>query len=225
MKKFGPSLKEIRLKDRKEWIPGLDQESRTSSVPDSKMPVFRLLDEEVQQISAYLWQNALDGELVQHPRRQRRDRGQGAVRDARLPGLPFDRRGRQTRIGGNFAANLSRVGEKMNYDYMVRWIHDPSEVTPDPDVPDEMRPRPIMPSLRLTTRESRDIAAYLSEQRTDAEYPDSVLHGRPGQWRPPGEAAIRHYGCAGCHEISGLEEEGPHRHRSHFRRQQAAGSA
>ena len=28
-----------------------------------------------------------------------------------------------------FAANLSRVGEKDNYDYLVRWIHNPRERT------------------------------------------------------------------------------------------------
>ncbi len=28
-------------------------------------------------------------------------------------------------VGGDFAANLSRVGEKDNYDYLVRWILNP----------------------------------------------------------------------------------------------------
>ena len=32
-------------------------------------------------------------------------------------------------IGGTFAANLSRVGEKDNYDYLVRWVHNPRERT------------------------------------------------------------------------------------------------
>ena len=30
-------------------------------------------------------------------------------------------------IGGDFAANLSRVGEKANYDYIVRWVHNPRQ--------------------------------------------------------------------------------------------------
>ena len=204
VKKFGPSLKEIRLKDRKEWIPGWIKNPHEFR-PGSKMPVFRLLDEEVQQISAYLWQNALDGELVQHPRGNVA-RGQELFETRGCLGCHSIGEG-DSRIGGTFAANLSRVGEKMNYDYMVRWIHDPSEVTPDPDVPDEMRPRPIMPSLRLTVRESRDIAAYLSEQRTDAEYPDASFMDDP-DLAAAGLAVIRHYGCAGCHEISGLEGEG-----------------
>ena len=204
VKKFGPSLKEIKVKDRKEWIPGWIKNPHEFR-PGSKMPVFRLLDEEVQQISAYLWQNALDGELLQHPRGNA-ERGQELFETRGCLGCHSIGEG-ASRMGGDFAANLSRVGEKMNYDYMVRWIHDPSEMTPDPDVPDEMRPRPVMPSLRLTVRESRDIATYLSQQSTGAEYPDASFMDDPDM-AEAGLAAIRHYGCAGCHEIAGLEEEG-----------------
>ena len=31
------------------------------------------------------------------------------------------------KIGGTFAANLQKVGEKANFDYIVRWIHNPRE--------------------------------------------------------------------------------------------------
>ena len=204
VKKFGPSLKEIKLKDVKEWIPEWIKNPHEFR-PGSKMPVFRLLDEEVRQISAYLWQNALDGELVQHPPGDS-ERGQELFETRGCLGCHSIGEG-ASRMGGEFAANLSRVGEKMNYDYMVRWIHDPAEVTPDPDVPDAMRPRPVMPSLRLTPQESRDIATYLSEQRTDAAYADASFMDDP-ELAAEGLAAVRHYGCAGCHEISGLEEEG-----------------
>ena len=204
VKKFGPSLKEIKLKDRKEWIPAWVQNPHEFR-PGSKMPVFRLEDEEVRQISAYLWQNALDGELVQHPQGNA-ERGRELFETRGCLGCHSIGEGAD-RMGGSFAANLSRVGEKMNYDYMVRWVHDPSEVTPDPSVPDELRPRPVMPSLRLTVQESRDIATYLSGQRTDTAYPDADFMDDP-ELAAAGEDAIRHYGCAGCHEISGLENEG-----------------
>ena len=204
VKKFGPSLKEIKLKDVKEWLPVWIKNPHEFR-PGSKMPVFRLLDEEVQQMSAYIWQNALDGELVQHPRGNS-ERGKELFETRGCLGCHSIGEG-DAQIGGAFAANLSRVGDKMNYDYMVRWIHDPSEVTPDPNVPDALRPRPIMPSLRLTIGESRDIATYLSEQGTGEEFPAADYMDDPAM-AEAGLAAIRHYGCAGCHEISGLEEEG-----------------
>ena len=204
VKKFGPSLKEIKLKDVKEWIPAWIKNPHEFR-PGSKMPVFRLLDEEVQQISAYLWQNALDGNLVQHPQGNS-ERGKELFETRGCMGCHAIGEGSEA-IGGDFAANLSRVGDKMNYHYMVRWIHDPAEVTPDPDVPDALRPRPIMPNLRLTIGEARDIATYLSGQGTGEEFPAADFMDDPDM-AAAGLDAIRHYGCAGCHEISGLEEEG-----------------
>ncbi len=204
VKKFGPSLKEIKAKDRKEWIPVWLRNPHEFR-PGSKMPVFRLQEDEVQKISAYLWQNALDGNLV--PQSQGNStRGQELFETRGCLGCHSIGVGDQL-LGGEFAANLSRVGEKMNYDYMVRWIQDPTEVTPDPNVPDEMRPRPIMPSLRLTMQESQDIASYLQQQRTDAIYEEATFMDDP-EMATQGAELIRAYGCGGCHEVSGMENEG-----------------
>ena len=205
VKKFGPSLREMRVKLRKEWVP-VWLSNPHDFRPGSKMPVFRLLDEEVKSISAYLWQNAIDGDLRSHPLGN-------AARGKEL----FETRGclgchsigeGEDRMGGTFAANLTRIGEKTNYNYLVRWIHDPSELTPDPDAPeDEVRLRPIMPNLRLSVAETRDIATYLMLQKTDTEYAEADYMDDPAT-AAEGLASLRHYGCAGCHEIAGLETEG-----------------
>ena len=205
VKKFGPSLREIRVKLRKEWIPVWLRNPHEFR-PGSKMPVFRLSDEEIRAMSAYLWQNAIAGELASHPRGNAA-RGKELFETRGCLGCHSIGQG-EDRMGGTFAANLSRVGEKTNYDYLVRWIHDPSEVTPDPDAPDdETRLRPIMPNLRLSLAETRDIAAYLMEQNTDAEYAAVDYMDDPAL-AEKGLASLRHYGCAGCHEIAGLETEG-----------------
>ncbi len=204
VKKFGPSLKEIKIKDRKEWIP-VWLKNPHEFRPGTKMPAFRLLDDEVQKISAYLWQNALDGELEQHPRGNA-ESGKELLETRGCLGCHSIGEG-SDRIGGTFSANLSRVGEKTSYNFLVRWIHDPAEVTPDPNVPDDMRPRPVMPSLRLSAQDTRDIATYLSAQKTDAVYGAADYMDDP-ELAAEGLILIRHYGCAGCHEISGLEAEG-----------------
>lgn len=143
------------------------------------------------------------------------------------------------KLGGTFAANLSRVGEKDNYNYLVRWIHNPRERTlpycpfekkdltaedykrkglpfvydldhstcPNDGhelVVQQMTP---MPSLRLSVEETRDIASYLMTQKhADAAYPAADFLDDP-QLKPKGLFLVRYYGCAGCHEIAGLEEE------------------
>lgn len=64
-----------------------------------------------------------------------------------------------------------------------------------------------MPSLRLSIEEARDIASYLMTRKHDnATYSDAGFMDDPNL-KNIGLAKVRFYGCAGCHEISGLEEE------------------
>ena len=205
VKKFGPSLKEIKVKLRKEWVP-VWLKNPHEFRPGSKMPVFRLEDEDVQAISAYVWQNAIEGELEQHPPGNA-ERGQELFETRGCLGCHSIGTG-EDQIGGNFAANLSRVGEKTSYNFMVRWIHNPREVTPDPNDPGGgIRLTPVMPSLRLSVGETRDIASYLVTQKTGASYADAPFMDS-AEMAEKGEALVRHYGCSGCHEISGMESEG-----------------
>ena len=58
IKKVGPNLKEIRAKLNENWIP-VWLHKPTDFRPTTKMPNFRLEDEQIKDISAYLWQTAL----------------------------------------------------------------------------------------------------------------------------------------------------------------------
>ena len=65
-----------------------------------------------------------------------------------------------------------------------------------------------MPSLRLTDQEARDIVAFLATMRDDR--PREVFNGDIGSQDKiaMGAKVIRQYGCFGCHEIKGMENEG-----------------
>ena len=132
IKKVGPDLKEVRMKIHKEWIPYWMGHTRDFR-PTTKMPQFRLQDDEIQAISAYIWQSAITG-----PELPKQTPG-NAAHGKEL----FEERGCEAchsigeganLVGGDFAANLSRVGEKDNYDYLVRWILNP-----------RTRTRPVFP--------------------------------------------------------------------------------
>jgi len=126
-KKVAPNLKDAKLKLRKEWIPVWLKDPQAFR-PGTKMPSFRLTDEEIRALSAFVWQSALDGPpLASQPKGD-------AVKGKEL----FETRGclachsigeGGSRMGGDFAANLTRLGEKANYDYIVRWVHNPRERT------------------------------------------------------------------------------------------------
>jgi cytochrome c551/c552 len=238
IKKVGPDLKEARMKIHKEWIPYWLKHTHEFR-PTTKMPQFRLQDDEIQAISAYVWQSAITS-----PELPKQAPG-NAAHGKEL----FEARGCEAchsigeganLVGGDFAANLSRVGEKDNYDYLVRWILNPrvrtrpyspyekKDLGPEdyakhglPFVFDQDHSRSpndghelvvqqmtVMPSLRLTIEEARDIASFLLTQKhADATYESAAFMDDP-KLKAQGKALIQHYGCAGCHEISGMEDEG-----------------
>jgi cytochrome c551/c552 len=236
IKKVGPSLKEVRMKMHKEWLPVWLKDPHVWR-PGTKMPTFRLDDGEIRAIAAFIWQSGVTGDLAHQP-----------AGDPEKGKEAFETRGCMAchsmgedsdKQGGTFAANLSRVGEKDNYDYLVRWVHNPRQRTlpycpfekkditeadykraGQPFVFDlehdkcpndghqlivmQMTP---MPSLRLTEAEARDIASYLETRKhADATYANADYLD-DASLKTRGQFLVRFYGCAGCHEISGLEEE------------------
>ncbi len=232
----GPNLKEVRVKVRRDWLPGWIENPHTFR-PTTKMPRFRLEEDQVQAIAAFVWQSGVNGDLE--------DQAQG---DPELGKVLFETRGCMAchaigegddAAGGTFAANLSRVGDKVHYDYLVRWIHNPRErtfpycpvhqrdITPEDyasagkpfgfDLQDNECPLgthilqvqnpTVMPNLRLSWEESRDIATYLKRQAPGTEYAAAAWL-EDSELAPRGRAMVRHFGCAGCHEIATLEEEG-----------------
>jgi mono/diheme cytochrome c family protein len=236
-KRVGPNLKEVRVKLKKEWIPDWIQNPHDFQ-PTTKMPQFRLEEDQVRAISAFIWQSGIEAEL---PRQPSGDPVQGKTLFETRGCMACHSMGEgEEATGGTFAANLSRVGEKANYDYLVRWIHNPKErtlpycpihereITPEDyasqGVPFEfdlehnhcplgdhllqVQQPTVMPSFRLTWEEARDIASYLmTRAHEDAEYVPAPYLDDP-DLREEGRSLVQNFGCAGCHEISGLENEG-----------------
>jgi cytochrome c551/c552 len=236
VKKVGPSLKEVRMKLKKEWIPVWLKDPHGWR-EGTKMPTFRLDDGEIKAISAFIWQSGVTGQVAQQKPGDP-EKGREAFETRGCMACHSMGEGGQKQ-GGTFAANLSREGEKANYDYIVRWVHNPRQRTLPycpyekkdlteedyqrhglPFVADlqhtkcpndghelQVQQMTPMPSLRLTEDEARDISSYLmTRKRSNAAYPDAGFMDDPGL-KDRGLALVRNYGCAGCHEIAGLEEE------------------
>ena len=236
IKKVGPSLKEVRMKMHKEWLPVWLRDPHKWR-PGTKMPTFRLDEDEVHAIAAFIWQSGVTGDLEHQPAG---DPARGKEAFETRGCMACDSMGEDAdKQGGTFAANLSRVGEKDNYDYLVRWIHNPRQRTlpycsfekKDITAEDYKRAgKPFvfdldhskcpndghellvmqmtpMPSLRLTEDEARDIASYLETRKHPDETYASADYLDDPKLKPQGQFLVRYYGCAGCHEIAGLEEE------------------
>ena len=127
MKKVGPNLKDARLKLNKNWIP-VWLKKPTDFRPTTKMPNFRLNDHQIQAISAYIWQAGLTDSLCPSRRPGTLRHGKDLFESRGCLACHSIGEGDQMQ-GGTFAANLSREGEKANFEYLVRWIHNARQRT------------------------------------------------------------------------------------------------
>jgi cytochrome c551/c552 len=206
------------------------------------MPTFRLEDDEIKAISAFLWQSALDVKPATQPQGDAAHGKElfktlGCLGCHSINGPAIDM-GNQV-IGGDFAANLSRVGEKANYDYIVRWVHNPRQrLAPySPTLKRDLIPADykkknlpfvfdddhskspvdgrelliqnmtVMPDFRLSDQDTRDVATFLmSLKRPGVDYQNASFLDDLSL-KADGEKLVRRYGCAGCHEIKGMEDE------------------
>jgi cytochrome c551/c552 len=237
-KKIGPNLKDVRLKLNKNWIP-VWLKKPTDFRPTTKMPNFRLTDHQIQAISAYIWQSAFTDPLPK-PKPGNAAHGKELFESRGCLACHSIGEGDEM-LGGTFAANLTRVGEKANYDYLVRWIHNARERTrpycpyekkdigpedyakknlpykwdlehskcPNDGHELQVQNMTVMPSLRLSPEDAEDIATYLISQKKQepSSYTDAAFMDDPNL-KEEGKKWVRFYGCGGCHEISGMEDEG-----------------
>ena len=238
MKKIGPNLKDIRLKLNKNWIP-VWLKKPTDFRPTTKMPNFRLNDHQIQAISAYIWQSGFTDQIPKH-KPGNAAHGKELFESRGCLACHSMGEGDQMR-GGTFAANLTRVGEKANYDYLVRWIHNARERThpycpyekkdigpedyakknlpykwdlehskcPNDGHELQVQNMTVMPSLRLSPEDAEDIATYLVSQKKQepSSYAEAAFMDDPSL-KEEGKKWVRHFGCSGCHEIAGFEDEG-----------------
>ncbi|HEX5965951.1 MAG TPA: hypothetical protein VFY51_08465, partial [Pyrinomonadaceae bacterium] len=250
-KKVGPNLKDVRVKLRKEWVP-VWLENPQQFRPGTKMPTFwrfaahtegeanmrdKDAGDQIKAISAYLWQDSFTNTLATQPRG---NAGHGKELFETRGCLACHSIGEGTSaVGGHFAANLQRVGEKANFDYIVRWIYNPRDrvapycpiekrdLTPEdyakknlPFVFDtdlhsrcpndgaelQVQNMTVMPNFRLSETDARDIATYLFSLSSPPSYADASFMD-DANLKEKGRLLIKQYGCAGCHEIKGFEEE------------------
>ncbi len=194
---IGPSLKNIKDKAKAGWLTAWIKDPKAFR-PTTRMPDFRLTEEESQAIAAYLWQHA-DGKGLadETPSFDDEQLSQGDFAFEQVGCMACHTYNEEETTKG-FAPHLAGVGEKMNYGFLVEWIMNPKG----------KEPLTRMPGFRLNQDKARLIAGYLIQK---------AVRNVPHQSHPvtawledkeyarAGEGLIKAYGCFGCHEIKGME--------------------
>lgn len=204
--KIGPPLNNLTAKTTPEWIFSWVRNPKEYN-PHTRMPNFEFNEEQAEAITAYLVKIGNESEY-----RTMRTRGTYAGGSVTAGKKLFESVGcqachtlgdtqvvRQTReTSYDIAPELTRVGSKVSPDWLFDWLKNPRHYNA------EAR----MPSLRLTDDEARNLVAFLSAQKDDRPSGVPPLNLSSEERILRGDRLIREYGCAGCHSIKGMENEG-----------------
>jgi mono/diheme cytochrome c family protein len=232
--RVGPNLKDLRVKLLPEFLTDWVRNPRAAHDgfrPDTKMPAFRWHDnpdEEVKDVAAFLWQSAyapsdLPGYSLPAFQAGDAKNGEKLFKEKGCLGCHSMGKGSE-KFGNDYAANLSNLGEKNRPEYVQRWItnprerlaaYDPSREPGKRDVASAEKNDPhlvwtqhtIMPDLRLTEAEARDITTYLTSQKREGVKYEAAPWLEDTTRFERGKKLVLFQGCAGCHEIKGLEDE------------------
>jgi mono/diheme cytochrome c family protein len=203
MPKIGPQLNQLTVKVTPDWLVRWIRNPKDYNL-HTRMPNFKLTDQQAEAASAYLWSVGKQSEY--HPRKGIAAggdpvRGKEVVDKVGCKGchvIGDDTRMRAARgTSYDIAPELTRVGSKIDPDWAFEWVKNPRAVNP------ETR----MPNLRLTDQEAHDVVAYLMTLKDPRELEQKSMNLDSPDLVKKGEKTIREYGCFGCHNIKGMEKE------------------
>jgi mono/diheme cytochrome c family protein len=220
---LGPDLTSIGMKASRQWIYKWLKEPRTVTDSDGnvkvngydsegtppRMPQFRLTEPELQALSAYL--STLRGNAVQpfhvDPRvvaawSKRPDLvAQGEVRFRQMfcstcHSFAVTRAGETKLIGGDIGPELTKVGSKVNPDWLAAWLKDPQSYLPHSK----------MPRYQWTDEDLYKVTQYIAAKLNDSDLLTNVPQlAAPTQTEiQMGRRMFVDKGCASCHVVQGI---------------------
>lgn len=208
--KVGPNLRRVRAKVDPGWMVQWILNPRAFR-PNTRMPHFYFKEDEALAAASYLWaaskKDATEW-LDQHPMPEGYrpedevmvEKGRELARSVGCLGCHGLSEGEfTTRVADkDLVPNLKDIAAKVGPRWTYNWLMNPKSYNPGTR----------MPSLRLSDEEALALTTYLMTLGAKPE-PDAELVARleiPANIAK-GEKLVRKYGCAGCHEIPGMEKE------------------
>jgi mono/diheme cytochrome c family protein len=189
--KVGPDLQRVASKVNPSWLVEWIKEPK-AYWPATKMPNFRLSWEESEAAAAYLLSSSTPYNGPQYPGNGDAEAGKKLVETIGCLGCH-----QINGIGDPFAPDLSRVGGKVNADWLFAWVKNPQEYLP----------HTRMPNLRLSDEQAAHITAYLMTLGAKTERPGFAQKLADNKVVEAGNRVIGRYGCYGCHDIYGMEAQ------------------
>jgi len=195
-----PSLSHIADKSTREWIYAWLKDPQAYAVT-ATMPNFKLSDRDARDISAFLIANStpVPGDTVPATKDQK---AVDPTAGASLYGESFCASCHAVQnaagnvVGGDVGPELTRIGSKVKPEWLRAWLHNPRVYDPET----------AMPHYRFTDQQVALLMAFLGN-KTDSDLLANVhLDAPTPEQIARGKLLVTEYGCASCHEISGLKK-------------------
>jgi len=194
-----PSLSHIADKTTREWIFAWLKDPQAYAT-SATMPNFKLKDEDIRDISAFLIANStsLAGDTTPPIPQKAIDPTAGAS----LYGESFCaschavQNAAGNLVAGNVGPELTRIGSKAKPEWLRAWVRNPRTYDPKTE----------MPHYRFTDQQVATMEGFLlakadsdllANVHLDPATPEQIAHGKN---------LVMEYGCASCHEIAGIRK-------------------
>jgi len=197
-----PSLEHIAAKTTREWIFAWIRNPQAYAVT-ATMPNFQLSDEDARDISAFLvsqstpYVSGADRKMPAVPAQDDTaalQSGSSVYGEAFCASCHAMQNAAGLMVGGNVGPELTRVGSKVNSEWLADWLRNPSAYDADTAMPHyRFEEKDI--GLVMGFLGSKTDPDFLSGVHLGAATPAQVAHGR---------VLINERGCAACHEINGI---------------------
>jgi len=197
-----PPLVHIAEKTTREWIFAWIKNPQAYAA-SATMPNFQLNDQDAADISAFLIAQSTSSttakDSVKHTASAPAN-ADAATQAATLYGSSFCSSCHAVQneagnlVGGNFGPELTRVGSKVNPEWLQRWLQNPHGYEPGTRMPHyrfDDRQIALLFSFLLGKKDP-DFLANVHLPASDA---NSIAHGK---------RLVTESGCAACHQINGV---------------------
>jgi len=191
--KVGPRLQRVASKVDPSWLYRWVKKPK-DYLPKTRMPEFKFSEKDAMAVTAYLLASSEESyDLPNKFESGNPDKGKKLFESVGCQAC-HELNGK----GETFGPDLSRIGEKVNADWLVTWISSPHSYNAESRMPD----------LRLDKSQASDIASYLIQFGKKDIIPGLEAKLKNSELIDYGKTVVRRRGCFACHDIKGMEKEG-----------------
>ena len=219
---LGPDLSSVGYKVTREWIYKWLKEPRTILDKDGnvtvngyeneiepRMPKFRLKEEEIRALSAFLSiqkarqieKYSISPSVLAALSKKPDLVSQGEVRFRQMMcttchSLAVTRAGETKMIGGEIGPELTKVGSKVNDEWLIAWLRNPKSYLEHSN----------MPRYGWSDEDLYKVSQYVMNKLTDSDLLTNVpqLGAATEEETKTGKRLFAEKGCASCHALGGI---------------------